>query len=129
MIAGSFAGQQGPAATFSELNVWDLRLRAAGEVTLTLPEAHCAAIAVLSGAIAANGARAAKAAGLILFDRSGSEVRISASSDSTLLLLSGALIPEPIVGYGPFVMNSQQEIETAINDFGTGKFGRLPALG
>jgi redox-sensitive bicupin YhaK (pirin superfamily) len=128
VIAGSFAGQQGPAATFTELNVWDLRLRAAHQVTLTLPEAHCAAIAVLRGAISANGARAANETELILFDRSGSEVHISASADSTLLVLSGALIPEPIVGYGPFVMNSQQEIETAMNDFRAGKFGRLPAL-
>ena len=51
-----------------------------------------------------------------------------ASADSTLLLLSGAPIAEPIVGYGPFVMNSRQEIETAVSDFQRGKFGRMPAV-
>jgi quercetin 2,3-dioxygenase len=129
VIAGCFKDLQGPAATFSDLNVWDLRLCAGHQVTFSVPETHCAAIAVLRGAVSANGAREANEAELILFDRSGGEVSISASADSTLLFLSGALIPEPIVGYGPFVMNSQQEIETAMNDFRAGKFGRLPATG
>ena len=57
---------------------------------------------------------------------SGDEVQLEAAADSTLLLLSGAPIAEPIVGYGPFVMNSRQEIETAVKDFQRGKFGRMP---
>jgi redox-sensitive bicupin YhaK (pirin superfamily) len=65
---------------------------------------------------------------LVLLDQRGSEVRIAAAADSTLLLLSGTPIAEPIVGYGPFVMNSKQEIEAAMNDFRSGKFGRMPAL-
>jgi redox-sensitive bicupin YhaK (pirin superfamily) len=61
-----------------------------------------------------------------MLDTSGDEVSIEAAADSTLLLLSGVPIAEPIVGYGPFVMNSAQEIETAIDDFRRGKFGRMP---
>jgi redox-sensitive bicupin YhaK (pirin superfamily) len=57
VIAGNYSGQQGPAATFSELNVWDVRLRSGTEVTLSVPEGHSAAIAVLRGAITVNGSR------------------------------------------------------------------------
>lgn len=126
IIAGAFAGQTGPAATFSDLNVWDLRLKEGRQVTLAVPEGHSAAIAVLRGAIIANGSREAKDAELVLFEQAGAEVLVKVSADSTLLFLSGAPIAEPIVGYGPFVMNTRAEIETAMVDFRQGKFGRLP---
>jgi redox-sensitive bicupin YhaK (pirin superfamily) len=128
VIAGDYSGQPGPAATFSELNVWDVRLRAGTAITLSLPEDHSAAIAVLRGAITANGSREAKDAELVLLERGGEEIRVAAGADSTMLVLSGVPIPEPIAGYGPFVMNTPQEIETAMNDFRLGKFGQLPPL-
>lgn len=127
VIAGNYAGQQGSAATFSELNVWDARLGAGKKVTLSVPEDHNAAIAVLRGAITVNGSREAKDAELVLLERSGSDISVAAAADSTLLVLSGTPIAEPLVGYGPFVMNTRQEIETAMDDFRRGKFGRLPA--
>jgi redox-sensitive bicupin YhaK (pirin superfamily) len=128
VIAGSFAGSAGPARTFTPLNVWDVRLRAAGTASLPIAAGHTTAIAVLRGSISANGSRQAGAAELLVLDRSGDEVRLEAAADSTLLLLSGAPIPEPLVGYGPFVMNSRQEIEAAMKDFQRGKFGRMPEI-
>lgn len=128
VIAGNFAAQRGPAATFSELNVWDVRLRAARHITLSVPEDHSAAIAVLRGTITVNGSREAKGAKLVLLERSGTELSITAAAESALLVLSGTPIDEPIVGYGPFVMNNREEIETAMSDFRFGKFGQLPAL-
>jgi redox-sensitive bicupin YhaK (pirin superfamily) len=65
---------------------------------------------------------------LVVFECSGTEIAVEALADSTLLLLSGAPIAEPIVGFGPFVMNSRQEIETAMSDLRLGKFGRMPGL-
>jgi redox-sensitive bicupin YhaK (pirin superfamily) len=129
VIAGSYGAEKGPAATFSDLNVWDVRLRAGHELQLALPEGHGGAIAVLRGAISVNGSRQTEAAELVLLDRRGGGVRIAASADSTLLVLSGAPIMEPVVGYGPFVMNSREEIEAALNDFRDGRFGRMPAQG
>ena len=126
VIAGIFAGSAGPAHTFTPLNVWDLRLRTGCKASLPIEEGHTTAIAVLRGSIAVNGSREAGDAELLVLDRSGDEVHIEAAADSTLLLLSGAPIPEPIVGYGPFVMNSRQEIDTAVKDFQRGKFGRMP---
>ena len=127
VIAGNYAGQRGPAATFTELNVWDVRLSAGKNVTLSVPENHAAAIAVLRGAVTVNGSREAKDADLVLLDRGGSEIAVAAAADSVLLVLSGEPIAEPIVGYGPFVMNTRQELETAMSDFRLGKFGYLPA--
>jgi quercetin 2,3-dioxygenase len=127
VIAGSYAGSQGPAHTFSPLNVWDVRMQGGRHASITLPEGHTTAIAVLRGSVTVNGARRAGDAELLVLDREGVLVHIDAAVDSTLLLLSGAPIPEPIVGYGPFVMNSRQEIEAAVQDFQRGKFGRMPA--
>jgi quercetin 2,3-dioxygenase len=127
VIAGNYAGRSGTAATFSELNVWDVRLGVGKTVSLPVPENHSAAIAVLRGAITVNGSHEAKDAALVVLERSGSEISVAAAADSTLLMLSGAPIPEPIVGYGPFVMNTRQEIETAMEDFRLGRFGRMPA--
>jgi redox-sensitive bicupin YhaK (pirin superfamily) len=128
VIAGSHAGREGPAATFSRLNVWDVRLRAGADVTLHVPAGHTTAIALLRGGMSANGSRRVDGPSLLVLDRGGDEVRIEAAADATLLLLSGEPIPEPVVGYGPFVMNSRQEIETAMRDFQRGKFGRMPAV-
>ncbi len=128
VIAGNHAGHAGPAATFSALNVWDVRLRAGHDASLPVPAGHSAAIALLRGAVSVNGSRRIDAPQLLVLDRAGDEVRIDAAADSTLLLLSGEPIPEPIVGYGPFVMNSREEIETAMRDFQHGKFGRMPPL-
>ena len=127
VIAGRLDGRDGPAATFSPLNVWDVRLKAGHSATLPVPEGHTTAIAVLRGPISVNGSRPAGDAELLVLDRAGDEVHIEAAADSTLLLLSGEPIAEPIVGYGPFVMNSPAEIETAMIDFQSGKFGRMPA--
>ncbi len=64
---------------------------------------------------------------MALFDRDGTGVSIEANSDATLLVLGGEPIDEPVVGYGPFVMNSQAEIAQAIADFNSGRFGRVSA--
>ena len=126
VIAGDCAGAAGPAATCSPLNVWDIRLHAGHGTTLRIAEGYTTIIAVLHGAIAANDSKRAGGAELLVFDRGGDELSIAAESESTLLVLSGAPIDEPIVGYGPFVMNSRQQIETAISDFQRGDFGRIP---
>jgi redox-sensitive bicupin YhaK (pirin superfamily) len=127
VIAGRFDGRDGPAATFSPLNVWDVRLKAGHTASLSVPDGYTTAIAELRGSISVNGSRRAGDAELVVLDPAGDEVRIEAGADSTLLLLSGIPLAEPVVGFGPFVMNSRAEIEAAMNDFQSGKFGRMPA--
>lgn len=128
VIAGEHAGLSGAAATFTPINVWDVRVGAGHGALLALPEGHSAALAVLRGEVTVNGSAAARAAQLIVLTQAGEEIRIEAGTagEATILVLSGEPIGEPIVGYGPFVMNSREEIDTAMNDLRLGKFGRLP---
>jgi quercetin 2,3-dioxygenase len=126
VIAGSFADARGPAGTFSPLNVWDLQLKADGAATLTMPAGHNAALAVLRGRVSVNDSAPVSGVQLVLLGAAGDEISVRADQASSVLLMSGAPIPEPIVGYGPFVMNSKQEIEQAMRDFQAGKFGRMP---
>jgi redox-sensitive bicupin YhaK (pirin superfamily) len=133
VVAGEYAGQTGPAETATDLNVWDMRLKAGCAASLPIPDGHNTAIAVLRGTITANGSQKVRDAELLVLDRSGDEIRIEAAAgdtgaDAVLLVLSGEPIAEPVVGYGPFVMNSRAEIETAMNDFRLGKFGRMPPV-
>lgn len=127
VIAGEFDGFRGPAKTFTPIDVWDVRLKQGHSTRFNVPEGHTLALVVLKGTVQINGDAVAREAQLVQFDRAGSEVVIEASSDATLLLLSGEPIDEPIVGYGPFVMNTQAEIAQAVNDFNSGKFGRMRA--
>ena len=127
VIAGEFDGHRGPALTFTPMNVWDVRLAAGHTAKFELPEGHTLALIVLRGNVAVNGAQAAGDAQMVLLDREGSDVSIEAKSDATVLLLGGAPIDEPVVGYGPFVMNTQAEIVQAVEDFNAGKFGTMAA--
>jgi redox-sensitive bicupin YhaK (pirin superfamily) len=127
IIAGAIDGSKGPASTFTPINVWDVRLNRDAETTLDLPEGHTAIVVVLSGHVTVNGDQPAGSAEALLLDRQGDSVTLHADADTTLLILTGEPIDEPIVGYGPFVMNSEDEIRTAITDFNSGRFGDIPA--
>jgi len=127
IIAGALDGSKGPARTFTPMNVWDVRLNRDAETVLDLPDGHTSILVVLSGRIAVNGTEAAGAAEALLMSADGEGVRVHADADTVLLVLSGEPIDEPIVGYGPFVMNSEAEIRQAIGDFNSGRFGQIAA--
>lgn len=127
VIAGDYPGAHGPARTFTPINVWDVRLRNAGQTRFRLPAGHTAMLAVLRGSVIVNGNQAAQGAQLVVLERSGTDISLEATSDATILLLSGVPIDEPVVSYGPFVMNSTEEIEQALADYRSGQFGRIPA--
>lgn len=125
VIAGSFGGEQGPAHTFTPINVWDTRLKQGAPVTLPIPTGHVAAVVVLHGTILVNGLEVAREAQVVLLDRDGETVLLEANSDATLLVLSGAPLDEPVFAHGPFVMNTREEIVTAMQDFNSGRFGAI----
>lgn len=122
VIAGEYAGHRGPARTFTPINVWDLKLKAGADLELTVPEGHTLALVVLHGLVRANGSQPVREAQMALYHREGSAFSITADSDATVLLLAGEPIDEPIAGYGPFVMNTKDEIREAIDDFNSGRF-------
>ncbi len=125
IIAGSYSGIKGPARTFTPMNVWDLRLNAGHGVAFDLPEGHTTALFVLKGAIRLNGRHDVGAAELAVMERAGSRLVFEVLEDTTVLLLNGAPLNEPVVGHGPFVMNTREEIAQAIDDFNSGRFGRI----
>ena len=130
VIAGDYDGHRGPARTFSPINVWDVRLGAGKSVALPQPEGWTTLLVVLAGTVMVNGnlpdeGRVLREKQVATLAAEGRGVTIEANGDAKLLLLAGEPIDEPVVGYGPFVMNSQQEIVQAIADFNGGKFGRM----
>jgi len=125
VIAGRIGDARGPAKTFTPIEVHDLRLSQGAPIELSVPDGHTAALVVLRGHVRTDGAEPIGDAEVALFERIGSSIVIEPVADTTALLLAGAPIAEPIVGRGPFVMNTAHEIRTAIEDFAAGRLGEL----
>ena len=124
-IAGAFEGASGPARTFTPMQVWDVQLKAGHTVTLPAPEGHTTVPLVYQGRVKTADGQEAGDAEMLVFERAGEGVQLTALADTTLLWLCGEPIDEPVVGYGPFVMNSAQEIQQAFADFRSGRMGWL----
>lgn len=125
IISGSYEDTKGTASTFTPVHMLDLRLQAGAEVRLPTPNDYNTALLVLQGKIKTNNSPSISEGQCVLFKNDGDTVRIHSLTDSIVLFLSGAPIEEPLVHYGPFVMNSVDEINQAIDDFNDGKFGHL----
>src|SRR5439155_1631577 len=125
VIAGVFGGHKGAAKTFTPINLWDVNLRAGKSAELPLPDGHTTMFLVLSGDVLANGEREAGEGDLAMFARAGNNITVNAKTDAKLLLMDGELITEPVVGHGPFVMNSRAEIQQAFEDYQLGKMGEI----
>ncbi|HVW95267.1 MAG TPA: pirin family protein [Mucilaginibacter sp.] len=124
IIAGDFNGIKGPASTFTPVNMFDMRLNRGGAVSAEIPANHNSVLLVIEGKVTVNGSDADEH-DFVLFKNEGEEISITAQEDSVVLLLSGAPINEPIAQYGPFVMNTHQELQVAFQEFQSGKFGVL----
>ena len=122
VIAGSFDGRQGPAHSFTPMNVLDMRLAAGHRLQLAQPEGWSTLVVVLAGTVQINDGTTLGAAEMASLSTQGTQLTLAAQEDAKLLLLAGEPIAEPVVGYGPFVMNSEQQIAQAIDDFNRGHF-------
>jgi len=130
VIAGNYAGHTGPASIHSPVNVWDGELKAEQVQHLHVPVDHNVLLVVLSGEMQLNGTQQVQDSSIVMFAQDSEiDIRVEALQDSKFLLLTGQPLNEPIQGYGPFVMNSKDEIIQAFNDFNSGKFGEIPVAG
>lgn len=129
VIAGEFLGARGPAKTFTPMNVWDLRLASEQQIQFSVPDGYTTALVVLKGSLKVGESETLGAAEVGLFDRAGTIISVEGARDVTALLLCGEPIEEPIVGHGPYVMNTRAEIAQAIADYQHGKMGHLGSVG
>ena len=125
VIAGEFGGRKGPAKTYTPINLWDVDMRSGKSAELPLPDGHTTAILVMNGVVTVNGGKKAGEGDLAIFSREGEGVRLEAESDAKLLVMGGEPIDEPVVGQGPFVMNTAAEIRQAFEDYQRGRMGSI----
>ena len=127
VIAGEFRGVKGPAQTFTPVNLLEARVRAGQQLRLDLHEGFSAGLYIVEGKTTVNG-EAANAGELVVLGREGDGIVIDAATDALVFVMNGAPIDEPVVGSGPFVMNSTREIQQAYADYHAGRLGKIPAL-
>lgn len=126
VIAGELNGVKGPAQTYTPVSLFDLRSKAGSRVELSLPAGQNTGLLLLKGDLLVNSSKALKGeAQIALLSASGQDVVLESKEDSTLLVMTGEPIDEPVVSYGPFVMNTQEELRQAVNDYNAGKMGHL----
>lgn len=124
IISGDFHGTKGAARTFTPVEMYDITLKAGANVKFEVAERQNTMILVTQGKVSANENDLAFK-DMLFFHQSGTEIEVMASEDSRIMALSGEPIGEPVASYGPFVMNTQNELVEAIEDFNSGKFGKL----
>lgn len=125
VIAGEYEGVRGPAHTFTPITMLDAQLSKGARLPVTIPACYNALAVVAKGSLRA-GSDIANAGEIVLFANDAPRLELGAEEDAHVVLLSGEPLNEPIVQYGPFVMNSETEIEQAMLDVNSGKFGPIP---
>lgn len=124
VVSGEYNGVKGIANTFSPVHMYDIHLNSGADFSFTLPANYNSGILVIDGAITLNESKVPEN-NYVQLKNEGGEINIKASKKTVLLVLSGEPLNEPFVGYGPFVMNTEEEIHQAIEDYNQGKFGFL----
>jgi redox-sensitive bicupin YhaK (pirin superfamily) len=126
LIAGSLEGQRGPARTFSPMTLFDLEFGEAGTSEFALPRGWTSLSFTLEGDVRAGAGRPIAPGALAVLDRQGDgRVVLQGERGARVLILSGEPIDEPVAAYGPFVMNTREELIEAVRDYQSGKMGRL----
>jgi redox-sensitive bicupin YhaK (pirin superfamily) len=125
IIAGEYKGIKGPANTFTPISMLNVKLNSNGEAEFNFPAHFNTALLVVEGEILVNEDAVVPVNHFVLMENKGEEFKIKSLQNSTVLLLSGEPINEPIAAHGPFVMNTRDELVKAFQDFQNGMFGYL----
>ena len=125
IIAGEYKGLKGPAFTFTPIHLQNAKLNPGTAVPFSFPADYHTALLVVDGSITVNGNQLITTDQFVLFGSEGEEFVLEALEKSTILVMSGEPLNEPIAPYGPFVMNTREELIQAFRDMEAGKFGFL----
>ena len=125
VIAGEYNQTKGAASTFSPVNMLNAKLNEGGKANFSFPANYNTVLLVIEGEVKVNEQEIVPTDHLLLFTNEGEDFTIEATENSIVLILSGEPLNEPIASYGPFVMNTQEQIREAFEDFNNGKFGTL----
>jgi quercetin 2,3-dioxygenase len=125
VIAGSVQGAKGPAKTFTPIELYDLRLRAGHSAEMQIPAGYNVGVLVLNGQASVEGSHRLMEAELAVCVSTGRPLTIAAEQETTILVMAGDAIQEPVARHGPFVMNTKAELVQAVNDYQAGKMGHL----
>jgi redox-sensitive bicupin YhaK (pirin superfamily) len=122
IVSGTMGDAKGPARTFTPVNLFDVHFNDASELVLDVPEGFTTAVFVMEGTVTIDDTTDVSGIGLAVLERQGTQVKLKTSAAARLLVMNGEPIDEPVVGYGPFVMNTHEEISQALKDFSSGRF-------
>src|SRR6478735_2946607 len=125
VVAGQFQDARGPAKTFSPIELYHIKLKAGRSLEVPLPQSYNVALLIMDGTLEFSDETSAQKHDFVIFKHDGDALRVTAQADAEWLVMSGEPIDEPVVQYGPFVMNTPQEIQQAFVDYNQGKFGSL----
>ena len=125
VIAGDYKEVAGIASTFSPVNMLNVKLSKGATADFSFPSHYNTAVLVIEGNVLVNNTDEAPTDHFVLMENDGETFRVTAQDDAIVLVLSGEPLNEPIVAYGPFVMNTREEIVQAFEDVRAGKFGHL----
>jgi redox-sensitive bicupin YhaK (pirin superfamily) len=125
IIAGSYKGLNGSASTFSPVNLFNVKLTAGTAADFSFNETFNTGLLIIQGEIRINDSKTVNEDNFVLFKPDGESIKVEALKESIVLILSGEPINEPVVSHGPFLMNTDAEIQEAFDDYYSGKFGYL----
>ena len=121
-VSGEWNGTKGAVQPLADIQLATIDLQAGGKLNLTVPADHTIFFYIIRGKLRVNGTET-EALRLVEFNYDGDDLHVEALTDAVLLLGHAKPFEEPIVAYGPFVMNTTEEIEQAYREYRAGKFG------
>ncbi|MGB7069698.1 MAG: pirin family protein [Pyrinomonadaceae bacterium] len=124
VVAGEYAGVNGPAYTFSPVQIYIGKVKKDAKLEFSTPANYNTALLNLEGSLTVNNTDI-PTDNFVLLANDGDSFSVETTDDSVFFILSGKPLNEPIAAYGPFVMNTEAEIRKAIADFNSGMFGEL----